>query len=82
VNSARSGVLINKEGYVLTAAHVVHNVDSIEAHFVNGSKVNATVLGSKPGMGNALIALDRGPERIKPAKIGDSDKATWVTRFT
>jgi len=71
-----SGVLIDNDGHVLTAAHVVQTADSVAAHFVDGTVIKATVIRSHPEMDVALLALDRIPEGIKPAKLGDSDKVS------
>ena len=68
-----SGVLIDNDGHVLTAAHVVQTADSVTAHFVDGTIVKAAVIGSNPEMDVALLALERVPDGIKPAKLGDSD---------
>ena len=68
-----SGVLIDDDGHVLTAAHVVQTADSIEAHFADGTMVTATVIGSDPEMDVALLVLDPAPTNIAPAKLGDSE---------
>ncbi|MEM8816119.1 MAG: trypsin-like peptidase domain-containing protein [Pseudomonadota bacterium] len=69
-----SGFLIDTEGHVMTAAHVVQTADLIEAEFVDGTKVTAVVVASDPIKDVALLKLDQVPENVKPAKLGDSDK--------
>jgi serine protease Do len=68
-----SGVLISDDGKVLTAAHVVHLADAVSAEFSNGEKIPAKVLGTMPSADVALLQLERMPEGITPAVLGDSD---------
>jgi len=68
-----SGVLISDDGKVVTAAHVVHTADQVEAVFPSGQRIQGRVLGSAPWADIALIQLDRSPEKVKPVKFGNSD---------
>jgi len=68
-----SGVLISDDGKVLTAAHVVHLADAVSAEFSNGEKIPAKVLGTMPSADVALLQLERMPEGLAPAVLGDSD---------
>ena len=68
-----SGVMISDDGKVLTAAHVVHQADAVSAEFPNGEKIPAKVLGTIPSADVALLQLERIPEGITPAVLGDSD---------
>ena len=69
-----SGFLIDDEGHVMTAAHVVQTADLVEVEFVDGAKVTASVVASDPVKDVALLKLDRLPEKIRPVKLADSDK--------
>ena len=69
-----SGVLIDADGHVMTAAHVVQTADLVEVEFADGSKVTAAVVASDPIKDVALLKLDELPKKPRPAKIGDSDK--------
>ncbi len=74
VGGLGTGVLISKDGYVMTAAHVVHAADSLVVSFRDGEEViNATVVASEPSADVALLKLDKMPENAYVAKIGDSD---------
>ena len=68
-----SGFLVDREGHVMTAAHVVQTADLVQVEFVDGNKVTAAVVASDPVKDVALIKLDTVPENIKPARLGDSD---------
>lgn len=69
-----SGVLIDDEGHIMTAAHVVQTADLIQVEFVTGQRITAAVVSSDPLKDVALLKLDAMPEKTKPAKLGDSDK--------
>jgi S1-C subfamily serine protease len=68
-----SGVLISPDGKVLTAAHVVHNADVVSVEFADGQKIGAKVIGSIPLADIALVQLDKVPDGLTPAILGDSD---------
>jgi len=69
-----SGVLISRDGRVLTAAHVVQAADKIEVEFVDGQVVPAKVIASLPRADVAMLKLDWVPHNAVPADLGDSDK--------
>jgi len=70
-----SGVLISKEGYILTAAHVVNVAETIMVGFSDGTKVPAKVVRSVPAADVAVIQLDWMPENRTIARMGNSDEA-------
>ena len=69
-----SGVLISKDGLVMTAAHVVQTADQVEVEFLSGEKTWAKVVTSSPWEDLALLHLEAPPKKIRPARIGDSDQ--------
>jgi serine protease Do len=69
-----SGVLISADGKVLTAAHVVQTADAVAVEFPGGTLIDASIVASDPAADIALLQLERVPEGIVPAKLGDSDK--------
>ncbi|HAK61416.1 MAG TPA: trypsin [Nitrospiraceae bacterium] len=70
-----SGVLISKDGKILTAAHVVQTADDIVAVFHNGKSAPAKVIASEPVADIALLQLTKGvPKGTAVAKVGDSNK--------
>jgi S1-C subfamily serine protease len=70
-----SGVVINAEGQVITAAHVVQSADAVAVEFVNGTVVRARVIVSDPAADVALLQLDRLPPGTEYVNLGDSDAA-------
>lgn len=69
-----SGVLIDDEGHILTAAHVVQTAKKVIVQFSDGKSFSAEVIYSVPLADVALIKTLRTPKYRKPAKIGNSDK--------
>ncbi len=68
-----SGFLIDGEGHVMTAAHVVQTADLVEVEFVDGARVTAAVISSDPIKDVALLKLDEIPENAMWVELGDSD---------
>jgi serine protease Do len=66
-----SGVIIEKDGHVLTNAHVVDGAASLQVTLDNGAKTSARVLGIDPVLDVALIRVD-GPSPLPVARLGDS----------
>jgi len=73
IDGLGSGVLISKDGKVLTAAHVVQVADTIEVEVMGGEIVSATVIGSLPQMDIAMLQLASVPKAAEVAPLGDSD---------
>jgi len=72
--SLGSGIVITKEGLIMTAAHVVQVSDKVVVEFRDGKKYPAHVVSSSTIADVALIKLDQLPDQLKIAKLGDSDK--------
>lgn len=69
-----SGFVIDAEGHVMTAAHVVQTADLVEVEFVNGTRVTAAVISSDPIKDVALLKLDEVPDDAIWVELGDSDE--------
>lgn len=68
-----SGVLISKDGKILTAAHVVQGGQPITVEFTDGQRLKAQIVESSTSADLALLQVDRVPEAAVAAKLGDSD---------
>ncbi len=68
-----SGFLVDGDGHVMTAAHVVQTADLVEVEFVDGTRVTAAVVSSDPIKDVALLKLDQVPEDAIWVELGDSD---------
>ena len=69
-----SGVLISKDGKVMTAAHVVHSMDTISVEFLGGETVSARVISSEPAADLSMLQLDRVPPGATVSPMADSSK--------
>src|SRR6266581_6329537 len=73
-NVVGSGVIIDRDGQVLTNAHVVDAAASIAVTLDNGAKVGAKVLGLDTVLDLALLRVDAS-DPLPPARLGDSATA-------
>ncbi len=73
--SVGSGVLVSRDGKILTAAHVVQTADFVTVEFADGTAHRARVMGSVPAADVALIQLDQpAPADAVVAELGDADQ--------
>lgn len=78
--SLGSGVIINKEGYIMTNNHVIENAKEIAVTLHNEKDYQAEVIGRDKKTDLALIKID-AKEDLPIAPLGDSDKlqvGEWV----
>ena len=68
-----SGVLIGKDGKVLTAAHVVEAADAVAVEFRNGETVAARIVSADSAADVALLEVEYVPRGIDAAGLGDSN---------
>lgn len=69
-----SGVLIDGDGLILTASHVVQVADAVGVVFAGGESVPATVVSSLPQADLALVLAESVPKGVKPVKLADSSR--------
>ncbi len=66
-----SGVVITPDGFLLTSAHVVAGTGTrVRASFVDGSDLQATVVGADPLSDLAVLRAESA--RLDPAQLGDA----------
>jgi S1-C subfamily serine protease len=73
-NGSGSGVIIDKQGFILTNYHVVSGADTLEVTLPDGSALPATVVGTDPGSDLAVISIDPPAGGLTAAHLGDSDQ--------
>ncbi len=74
-----SGIILDREGYILTNNHVVEGRDEIEVVLWDDRQYPATLVGRDPKTDLAVIKID-APD-LQPLKFGDSDAlevGDWV----
>jgi len=73
VTSGGSGIIVSKDGLILTNNHVVADADEITIKFADRTELDAKVLGADPETDLALIKVDRIFPDHMVAKLGDSE---------
>jgi len=77
--SAGSGFIVSKDGYILTNDHVVDGSDQVTVRLLDRREFKAKVVGTDPGTDMAVLKIDA--DNLTPAPLGDSDGARvgeWV----
>lgn len=70
--SLGSGVIISKEGYILTNNHVIAGADEIKIKLVDGRTTQAKLIGTDPETDVAILKVDL--PNLPAIAMGDSDK--------
>lgn len=79
-NGTGSGVIYNKQGYIITNNHVVGFADKIKVTDSNGKEYIAKKIGSDRSTDLAVIKIEPSQD-IQPIRFGDSDMVQvgeWV----
>jgi serine protease Do len=71
--STGSGVILDKEGHIVTNNHVVRNAQRLIVTLVDGNEKEAKVIGTDPRTDLAVIQIEV-KNKVIPAEFGDSDK--------
>jgi serine protease Do len=67
-----SGVIVTKDGYILTNNHVVDNAEEVKVTLQDGREFTAKVIGRDPKSDVAVIKIDASSLPVVP--MADSDK--------
>ncbi|QCW99494.1 Do family serine endopeptidase [Aggregatimonas sangjinii] len=74
-----SGVIINKEGYIITNNHVIDDADEVQVTLYNNETYDATVIGTDPTTDLALLQIKA--DNLKTMAMVNSDDVEvgeWV----
>ncbi len=71
--SLGSGVIVSREGYILTNEHVVEGVSDIQVTLADGRLVTGKIVGSDPETDLAVVRVPA--QGLTPITFGQSDKA-------
>ncbi len=80
MTSLGSGVIISKDGYILTNNHVIDEADEIRVRFASQEEFDAKIIGRDPKTDLALIKIETDQD-LKYVTFGDSDTlrvGDWV----
>ncbi|GLI38789.1 DegQ family serine endoprotease [Geobacter hydrogenophilus] len=79
--SLGSGIIIDKDGYIVTNNHVVDNAEEIKVKLSDGREFKAKVIGRDSKSDLALIKISSPFRNLPVLPLGDSDKmrvGDWV----
>jgi S1-C subfamily serine protease len=74
-----SGVIISKDGYIVTNNHVIDNADVISVKLNDGREFKGRIIGADPSTDLALVKIEG--EDLPTIPVGDSDQlkiGEWV----
>ena len=71
-NSLGSGVIVSKEGHILTNNHVIADVDEITVQLNDGRVFPAEIIGTDDRSDIAVLKINA--PHLKPLPLGNSDK--------
>lgn len=67
-----SGFVYDRQGHIITNAHLVKNADLINVTLRNAYVLNAELVGVDSFSDLAVLIVDTDPERLTPLRIGES----------
>ena len=67
-----SGFVVNRDGTILTNAHVVAGATRVTVQFADKHVVDATILGRDESTDLALLKVDASPSELTPLPLGNS----------
>ena len=70
--SLGSGVIVDKDGHIVTNHHVIANADSIRVQLADGRVADARIVGRDPDTDLAVLKIDLSP--LPVATFGRSDQ--------
>lgn len=71
--SSGTGFIIDREGRILTAYHVIENADQVQVTINSGRVLLARLVGTAPQLDLALLQVNAPAGELVPLKLGDSD---------
>jgi serine protease Do len=74
-----SGVIVSRDGYILTNNHVISRADELQVELNDGRSFEAKVVGTDPKSDIAVLKIEA--TNLRPAKLGNSDQVQvgdWV----
>lgn len=72
-SSLGTGVIIDSDGTILTAAHVIGNNTEVRVTFFDGSSVDGTIVGTHIPTDVAVVKVDPEGRNLVPAPLADGD---------
>jgi len=73
-SGAGSGIILKKDGTIVTNHHVIADARRIQVTLHDGTRWKAEVIGSSPRDDIAIVRIDAGDHPLVPIALGDSDE--------
>lgn len=67
-----SGFLIDRDGRILTAFHVISGMNQIDVFLGSGRRLSARLIGTAPSLDIALLQVEAPADELFPLSLGDS----------
>ncbi|NIO21061.1 MAG: trypsin, partial [Candidatus Aenigmarchaeota archaeon] len=67
-----SGFIVDRQGHIVTNAHVVRDSESIEVAFHDGTILSATLVGLDVYSDLAILRVEAPSHLLEPVVLGDS----------
>jgi S1-C subfamily serine protease len=70
-----SGFVLDRQGYILTNAHVVEGASKVQVSFDDGGDlIDAKMVGADPSTDLAVLKIDPKETKLRPLRLGDSEQ--------
>jgi putative serine protease PepD len=69
-----TGIVVDKDGHILTNYHVVEGADQVTVEFADGTLARGRVVGSDPGNDLAVVRVSLPSSALQPVRFADSDQ--------
>lgn len=69
-----SGIIVTKEGHIVTNGHVVGQGSECQVRFVDGSEYSGTVVGEDRESDISVLKIEAPGEALVPLEFADSDR--------
>jgi S1-C subfamily serine protease len=67
-----TGFVVDPQGFILTNNHVIEGATKVTVKFVDGTLLDATVIGTDKSRDLAVLKVDPGNRKLIAAELGDS----------
>ena len=67
-----TGFVLDREGHILTAFHVIRDMNQVDVILGTGLRLSARLVGTSPELDIALLRIDAPTNELTPLSLGDS----------